>query len=99
RERARSEIHLQRIETAGVAVDGVNDLAFIYEDIVELYRACRRAFRWRWHEGADFLWLVRIGNVVCAQAPVEERAEHDLVGLPRRRQRHILVDIMRAESA
>ncbi len=99
RERARSEIHLQRVKPAGVTVDGVNDLSLVDEHIVELHRAGGGAFRRRRHERADFLGLVGIGNIVGAQSAVEESADNDLVRLPGRRDRWIFMDIMRAEAA
>src|SRR6266508_3086030 len=95
----RSKIHLQDVEAADVAVDGVDDLALVDEHVVELDGAGRRHRRRRRHENADLLRLVGIGDVVGAQPPVEEGAEHDLIGLPGGRPRHVLVDIVRAEAA
>src|SRR6195256_907295 len=79
-------------------VDRVDDAALVDEHVVELDRAARRK-GWRlWHEGRDFLRLIRVGNVVGAQAAVEERADDDRVGVPRGRQRYVFVDVVRAET-
>ena len=94
---ARSKIHFQNVEPADVAIDSIDDGALVDEDVIHLDDAGRSAGRRRRHEDADFLWLIRIGNVVGAEPAVEEGAEHDLVGLPPRRQRHILVDVVGAE--
>src|SRR5437660_3315188 len=88
-----SKIHLQNIEPADVTIDGVDDAALVDEHVVHLNCAGRRTGRpWR-HENTDLFRLVRIGNVVGAQAAIEEGAKHDLIGLPRSRQRHILMNI------
>src|SRR4029453_14732966 len=79
---AKSKIHLQDVEAADVAIDGVDDLALVDEDVVELNGAGGRHWRRRRHEHADLLRLVGIGNIVGAQSAVEEGAEHDLIGLP-----------------
>ncbi len=82
-----------------MAVDGVDDLALVDEYVVELDGPARCHRRGRRHEHADLLRLVWIGDVVGAQAAVEEGAEHDLVGLPGGRQRHVLVNVVGAEAA
>src|SRR5476651_2214812 len=92
------EIHLQRIKPAGEAIDGVDDLALVDEHVVDLHAAYRRALRRARHESREFLGLVSVGNIVGAQAAVEEGAEHDLIGLPGGRHWGVFVDIMRAET-
>src|SRR6516164_8131573 len=94
-----SKIHFQNVEPADVAVDGVDDLALVDEYVVELNGTGRRHGRRRRDEHPHFLRLVRIGNVVGAQPPVEEGAEHDLIGLPCCRQRHVLVNVVRPKAA
>jgi hypothetical protein len=80
-----------------IAIDGIDDGALVDEHVIHLDDAGRSAGR-RWRlENADGLGLIRIGNVVGAKAAVEEGAEHDLVGLPSRRPRHILMDVVGAE--
>src|SRR5712671_2079005 len=93
-----SEIHLQNIQAAGEAIDRVDDLALVDEDVVELDGADRRERGRRRHEGGDFLRLERVGDVVGAQAAVEEGADDDLVGMPAIRRRRVLVDIVRPEA-
>ena len=90
--RTISEIHLQDVEPAGEAIDRVDDLALVHEHVVELDRGIFRQRRPRRNEGRDLLRLVGVGDVVGAQAAVEERADYDLVGLPRCRPRRVLVD-------
>src|SRR5262249_41796945 len=93
-----SKIHLQDVKTADVAIDRIDDLALVDEDVVELDGAGRR-HRWRWwHEHPDLLRLIWIGNVIGAQSAIEEGAEHDLIGLPAGRPRHVLVDVVGAEA-
>src|SRR5579871_2333411 len=41
--RSRSEIHLQNVQPADMAIDGINDASLIDKDIVHLDRAGRRA--------------------------------------------------------
>ncbi len=82
-----------------MAVDRVDHLALVDEHVVELDGAGRRPGRGRRHEDADGFRLVRVGDVVGAQAAVEEGAKHDLIVLPAGRQRHVLVDVVRAEPA
>ena len=48
-----SEIHLQDVQPADVAVDGVDDLALVDEHVVDLDRAGGRHRRRRRHEHAD----------------------------------------------
>src|SRR6516164_2335615 len=71
REDLGSKIHLQNVEPADVTIDGVDDAALVDEHIVHLDRSGRRAGWRRRHENADLLRLVRIGNVVSAQAAVK----------------------------
>src|SRR3984893_12243516 len=94
-----SKIHLQNVEAADVAIDGVDDLALVHEHVVELHGGGRRHGRGRGHAHTDLPGLVGIGNVIGAQSAVEEGAEHDLVRLPRRRHRHILMNVVRAKTA
>src|SRR5262249_61403720 len=54
---SKLEIHLERVEPAGMAVDGVNNLPLIDEHVIELHRAGGRAFLRQRREGGDFFWL------------------------------------------
>src|SRR5262245_64227912 len=74
--------HLQNVKAAGVAVDGVDHLALVDEHVVELDGAGRRAARRRRHEHGDLLGAIRVGDVVGAQAAVEEGTEDDAVRAP-----------------
>src|SRR5579863_5968369 len=69
---SKSEIHFEDVEPADVAIDRVDDLPLVDEDVVHLDGAGWRAGGRRRHEDADFLGLIRIGNVVGAQSAVEE---------------------------
>src|SRR6478752_6449333 len=81
-----------------MAVDRVNDAAFVHEHVVKLNRTRRRAF-WRWGDKRrDLFRLERIGNVVGAHTTIKESANDDLVRLPGGRDRWILVNIVRAET-
>src|SRR5262245_53473052 len=92
------KIHLKDVQPARVPVDGVDNATLVDEHVIELNRAGRGVLR-RWRdESGDFLGLIWVGNVVGAQPAVEESADHDLVRLPRRRNRWILVDIVCARS-
>src|SRR5205823_8023353 len=51
------------------------------------------------NEIGDLSWLERIADVVGANARVEERADDELVGGPRRGHGQILVQVVRAEAA
>src|SRR5215472_18293383 len=80
-----------------MAVDSVDDATFIDEHVVELNRTRWCAFRRRGDKGRDLFRHIRIGNVVSAHTAVEESADHDLVRLPGRWDRWVLVNIVRAE--
>src|ERR1700719_310682 len=95
----RSEIHLEDVEPACEAVDGVDDRALIYEHVVELDRFAGGARRGRGDEGRDLPRLVGIGDVVGAQAAIEEGADNDLVGVPGGRRGRVLEDVVRAEPS
>ena len=55
-----SEIHFEGVEPAGMAVYGINDLAFIDEHVVDLNRPARRPRRRLGDEIADFRRLIRV---------------------------------------
>src|SRR5262249_56174110 len=79
-----SKIHLQDVKAADVAIDRIDDLALVDEDVVELDGAGRRHRRRWWHEYPDLLRLIWIGNVIGAQSALEEGAQHHLIGFPTR---------------
>src|SRR6266446_6350563 len=66
------EIHLQDVEPAREAVDRVDDLALVDEYVVELDRVHLGHARGRRHEGGDLSRLIGIGEIVGAQAAIEE---------------------------
>src|ERR1700739_854215 len=78
---SKSEIHLEDVEPADMAIDGVDDAALVDEDVVHLDGAGGRAGRRRRREHADLLRLIGVRDVVGAQAAVEKGAEHDLIRL------------------
>ena len=55
-----SEVHFEGIEASDMTIDGVDDLALVDKDIVDLDRSARRPLRSGGHEIADFGRLVRI---------------------------------------
>src|SRR5262249_39508190 len=71
--------HLQYVEPANMTIDDVHNLALVDENIVELGRSGRRSARCGGHKCTHFLGPIRIGDVVSAQAPVEERTNYCLV--------------------
>src|SRR5215831_8711803 len=76
------ETHLQYVEATHMAIDDVHNLALVDENIVELGRSGRRITRHGGHKCTDFLGPIWIGDVVSAQAPVEERTKYYLVRVP-----------------
>src|SRR5262249_62415937 len=89
--------HPKKYPPAGRAVDSVGNPTFHNNHVVELTPTRRCAFRRRGDKGRDLFRHIRIGNVVSAHTAVEESADHDLVGLPGRWDRWVLVNIVRAE--
>src|SRR5262245_50990821 len=79
---SRSEVHFQDVKSTDMPIDGIDDLALVDKNVVELdgsggcTAGCGR------HKRSDFVGPEGIGNVVSAQAAVEERAENDPVGVP-----------------
>ena len=94
-----TERHLEDVQAAGEAIDGIDDAALVDVDVVQLDRAGRRQRRRARHEVGDFLRLIRVADVVGAHAGIEEGADHDLVGAPRRGHRQVLVQVVRAEAS
>src|SRR2546428_11857213 len=64
-----SKVHLQNVEAADVAVDGVDDLALVDEHVVELDGAGGRHRRRPRHEQAAPLAVGTGGGVLRAAAP------------------------------
>src|SRR5262245_23395616 len=74
-----SETHFQNIKPSRMPIDGIDDLALVDENVVELDGSGGCAAGCGRHKGGDFVGAEGIGNVVSAQAAVEERAENDPV--------------------
>src|SRR6058998_790172 len=94
-----SQRHLEDVEPADETIHRVDDAPVIDIDIVQLDRAGGRPRRRARNEIRHFPWPERIADVVRANAGVEECADDDLVGGPRRGHGQILVQVVRAEAA
>src|SRR5687767_681896 len=93
------DIHFENVETAPETVDAIDDPFLVPPDVVDLDRAGGRHLRRAGDEVSDLLRLVRVGRVERAHPAVEESAEVDRVGAIRRRDRLVLVHVVRAVAA
>ena len=73
----KSEIHFQRVETAGETVAAEQNAAIVDPHVVDLRRALRRHRRGARHEIADLLRLIRVGQIVGTNTTVEEGRDDD----------------------
>src|SRR5215470_4161014 len=94
-----SEVHFKRVEPSDMAVDGIDDGAFVDEHIVYLDRPGWRALGRGRDEIADLLRLVGVRRVVGAQPAIEEGPEHDAIGFPGVRLWQVFVEVVRAVAA
>src|SRR4029453_10758928 len=75
--------HLERVQPADEAVDGVDDAPLVDEHVVDLDGAHPRAGGRRRDVVGDLPGAKRVRYVVGAHAPVEEGADDDGLGRPR----------------
>src|SRR5215467_10117545 len=94
----RSDIELQHVKPADVAVHAVYDPALVDIDVVDLDRGQAASRRRRWHEGGHFARHQRIADVVHAQSAVEQGREDQRLGTQRGVARWILMEIVTAEA-
>src|SRR5262245_36815646 len=96
---SRSEVHFQYVKSTDMPIDGIDDLALVDKNVVELDGSGGCSARCGRHKGGYLVRAIWIRDIVSTQAAVEERAENDPVGVPGCWPRHVFMDIVGTEAA